>query len=56
MDDDSDVRRSAAAALGRIGRVAEAAMPALGKALTDDDGDVRTAARSALENIRTGTP
>ena len=50
-DDDNEVRRNAASALGRIGPAAEAAVPALIEALKDDDNEVRRNAAFALGRI-----
>ena len=47
QDEASDVRRSAALVLGRIGPSAKDALPALIKALQDEASDVRWSARAA---------
>lgn len=51
-DKDSDVRRAAVDALGKIGPNAKAAIPALTVLLKDKDGWVRKAAAEALEKIK----
>ena len=48
---DRVAKEHAAIALGRIGPAAEAAIPALTKALEDDNRWVRDQARKALERI-----
>src|SRR5436305_14203035 len=50
-DMDTDVRKNAAASLGRIGKDAKAAVPALAAALADAEADVRGAAALALGRI-----
>lgn len=50
-DKDSDIRRSAARALSRIGNKAKGAVPALAEALKDNNLEVRQAAASALSRI-----
>jgi HEAT repeat protein len=50
-DPDFTVRRCAARALGRIGRSAQKAVPALLCALGDEDSSVREAAAIALDRI-----
>jgi hypothetical protein len=51
-DEDSDVRASAAHALGFLGGAARAAVPALGRAQEDANLEVRLAAIQALERLR----
>lgn len=51
-DDDWQVRRDAAVALGELGAAAEEAMPALEDAIADDNGEVCLAASDALSKIR----
>ena len=50
-DEDAEARRQAAAALGRLGPEAEAAVPKLTGCLTDRDPDVRFSAAHALGSI-----
>ena len=50
-DEDADVRRSAATALGKIGAEAKEAIPSLTDALKDEDADVRNNAAEALSKI-----
>ena len=52
QDDDWQVRRDAAVALGELGAAAEEAMPALEDAIADDNGEVCLAASDALSRIR----
>jgi hypothetical protein len=51
-DEDSDVRASAAHALGYLGAAARAAVPALGRAQEDANLEVRLAAIQALEKLK----
>jgi HEAT repeat protein len=51
-DEDWQVRRDAAMALGELGATAEEAMPALEDAIADDNGEVCLAASDALSKIR----
>jgi hypothetical protein len=51
-DEDSDVRVSAAHALGYLGGAARAAVPALGRAQEDANLEVRLAAIQALERLK----
>jgi HEAT repeat protein len=51
-DEDSELRASAATALGGIGPAAKEAVPALSVALKDKDKRVREIAASALRKIR----
>ena len=51
-NEDSLIRRISAAALGKIGSRASAAIPALTEALQDKDPAVRQAAAEALKQIR----
>ncbi len=51
-DEDPETRKRAAVALGRLGKKARQAIPALEKALEDPVGEVRHAAAWALERIR----
>lgn len=53
-DDDAEVRRAAADALGRLEH--PSAIPPLVRALNDDDREVRHAALSALGNFSRGVP
>ncbi len=53
QDDDWEVRRNAAYALGEIGPEAKGAVPALIQAFQDDDWEVRNSAAYALRQIRT---
>jgi HEAT repeat protein len=50
-DDDAHVRAEAAEILGRMGRMAEIAEPALSKATRDQDARVRMEASEALKKI-----
>ncbi|GAX43555.1 WD-40 repeat-containing protein [Tolypothrix sp. NIES-4075] len=50
-NNDTNVRRTAASALGSIGSEATSAVPALIEALKDSDANVRQSAASALGNI-----
>jgi len=50
-DPDWNVRLEACRALGRMGRRAERAAPALQELITDDNGDVCNAAAAALSEI-----
>lgn len=50
-DPDWQVRLEACRALGRMGRRAERAAPALQELITDDNGDVCNAAAAALSEI-----
>ncbi len=50
-DAQSDIRRSAAVALGRMGETAKEAIPALQAAMHDRDARIRIAARNALSRI-----
>jgi HEAT repeat protein len=49
--DDVEKRKKAALALGKAGKDARVAMPALLEALKDDNDEVRALARDALDNI-----
>jgi HEAT repeat protein len=51
--DDPRVRRTAAEVLGKLGSVAEAAVPALRRALEDEDQEVRINASEAILSILT---
>ena len=53
-DENNRVRALAAIVLGEVGPRAEAAAPALTKALADDYANVRQAAAEALTNIVCG--
>ncbi len=53
-DPESDVRSGAAAALGRIGPAAKAAVTPLMEAFKDENGLVRKVADEALRNITVG--
>jgi HEAT repeat protein len=55
-DDDAHVRAEAAEILGRMGRRAEIAEPALSKATRDKDERVRLEAREALTKVRPNRP
>src|SRR5262249_20640948 len=50
-DDNPQVRKRVAVALGRLGSKARSAIPALEKALRDSDKGVRDAVAAALDNI-----
>jgi HEAT repeat protein len=50
-DDDVEVRRMSAVALGRFGPVAKSSEPALKKALTDPEQSVRLKAALALQHV-----
>ena len=54
QDPDANARVSSAAILGKTGKVAEAAIPALTQAFQDQNYNVRLAAVAALKSI--GTP
>lgn len=49
---DAKQRLEACRALGRLGPLAESAVPAMMELLTDDDGDVCNAAAAALSAIQ----
>jgi HEAT repeat protein len=51
-DENMDVRRSAARALGTFGRAAAASVPALETSVSDPSPEVRAAAAKALRKIR----
>jgi HEAT repeat protein len=53
-DDDAVVRLKAAKALGKLGKKAKDAVPALTALLKDKDADVRSVAKNALEAIKGG--
>lgn len=51
-DDDAVVRLKAAKALGKLGKKAKDAVPALNALLKDKDADVRSVARNAIDAIK----
>jgi hypothetical protein len=53
-DQDSDVRRSAAVALGQLGEAAAAQASALGELLKDQDSDVRSSAAETISQVIVG--
>jgi HEAT repeat protein len=52
LDEEPDVRRSAAEAIGLIGPAADDAIPALTVALGDSNARVAAAAREALAKVQ----
>ena len=51
-DEDWQIRKAAAEALGRLGTRARPAVPALEEAIADEHGEVCVAASDALSKIR----